>query len=111
MGGNNPKQIESSLEAIRRAVGKGNPRLHGDVPMTATIILFPGRFLSRSSQLPSAIEVALEHIIWLRASEPGLNARQAGKLYRIDVYTWPELVNALAKKWERLPKRIRSQGW
>ena len=64
----------------------------------------------RPRQLPPAIDVALDHVVWLRQKRRRLTARAAGEIYGLDVYTWAELVRGLADIWERLPARIRRGG-
>jgi hypothetical protein len=51
---------------------------------------------------PAAIDVALDHIIWLRLAQPLLTPRQAGAAIGATVHTWAEAVQAFAAAWEAL---------
>jgi hypothetical protein len=78
--------------------------------MTALIIMLAGwRVMSRTSQLPPAIDVALDHVLWLRTGDPRLTAAEAGAAFGLHVYTWAQLVRGLADIWECLPESIRHQ--
>ena len=78
--------------------------------MTAQIILFPISRMSRSSQLPPPIDVALDHVLWLRLAYPSLGAHEAGMTYGLYVYSWAELIRGLAEIWDELPEDIRREG-
>jgi hypothetical protein len=81
--------------------------------MTALIIALAGgwRMRKRSRPLPPALEVALDHIVWLRMQRPGLTPQQAGEMIdRYVCYTWAQVVQAYAAAWEALPKSIRRDG-
>jgi hypothetical protein len=81
--------------------------------MTALIVMLAGwRMAQRRSHksLPSAIDVALDHVIWLRLRDPRLSAYQAGLPYGLSVHTWAELVQALAAIWQDLPEAVRRGG-
>jgi hypothetical protein len=78
--------------------------------MTADVIPFPWWRVSRSSQLPPAIDVALGHLVWLRRRYPKRTAYQIGMTYGLYVYTWAELVHGLADIWNELPEEVRREG-
>jgi hypothetical protein len=61
------------------------------------------------SQLPSAIDVAFDHVLWLRQKQPRLSAHEAGLVYGLVVATWGELVVDLAWLWGKIPENIRRQ--
>jgi hypothetical protein len=75
--------------------------------MTAEIILFPRRWMSRSSQLPHAIDVATEHIWWLRRTHPEVTPQTAAAMIGRLADTWDEAISAYADLWDNLPKSIR----
>jgi hypothetical protein len=68
------------------------------------------RFRRMKQQLPSAIEVAFDHIDWLRARDRELTPYRAGLLYGLRVFGWIELAHALADIWLRLPEEVRRAG-
>jgi hypothetical protein len=75
--------------------------------MTAEIILFPRWLVSRSSQLPNAIDVATEHIWWLRRSHPEATPQTAAEMVGRLADTWDEVIYIYAELWDNLPESIR----
>ena len=61
----------------------------------------------RRPQLPSAIEVAIDHIIWLRAEYPGVHPRTAAAMIGAEAESWAEVIRLYAEAWERLPEEVR----
>jgi uncharacterized protein (DUF2062 family) len=85
--------------------------------MTALIIMLAQwrqggwRMARRPSQsLPPAIEVALDHVVWLRLQNPRLRPYQAGAAIGATTYSWAQVVLAFAAAWEALPEDIRRGG-
>jgi len=66
--------------------------------------------MKRVSQLPRAIDVAIDHAIWLWKKEPLMTPQEAGEMYGLKVYTWEEFIRGLARTWSKLPKRVRRQA-
>lgn len=62
--------------------------------------------------LPTPIDVALEHVIWLRLRNPQLEPQEAVAAFGpgVVVTTWAEVVRAFAAAWEALPEHIRREG-
>jgi hypothetical protein len=77
--------------------------------MTALIIFLAawrhqrkGAGMCRQSP-PAAIDVALEHVIWLRLDDPHLSPAEAGATIGAATRTWAEAVLAFAAAWDALP--------
>ena len=68
----------------------------------AQIIPFP----SRSPQLRLAIEVAIEHLNWLRRTSPGITPLSAALRIGMHANTWTEALNAYAATWESYPQPV-----
>jgi hypothetical protein len=76
--------------------------------MTALIVFLAGfRMSKRMTQLPPAIDVALDHVMWVRTGDPRLTAAEIGATYGLHVYTWAQLVRGVADIWEHLPEAVR----
>jgi hypothetical protein len=71
--------------------------------MTALIIFLAAWRAGMCRQSPSACDVALEHVIWLRHDDPHLSPQQAGATIGAVTSTWAEAVLAFAAAWEALP--------
>ena len=80
--------------------------------MTALIIALAGwRMKHRSRPLPASIEVALDHIVWLRMAEPHITPQQAGNIIgSYACYSWAQVVQAYAAAWEALPEGVRRKA-
>jgi hypothetical protein len=81
--------------------------------VTALIIMLAGwRMAQRRSHksLPPAIDVALEHVIWLRLADPRLLPQDAGAAIGASTASWAEVVRAYAAAWEALPEAVRRGG-
>jgi hypothetical protein len=81
--------------------------------MTALIIALAGgwRMRNRPQRLPAAIDVALDHILWLRMADPQLTPDAAGRLIgSYACYNWAQVVQAYAAAWEALPEGIRRKA-
>jgi hypothetical protein len=79
--------------------------------MTAEIILFPRWRMARSSQLPPAIDVAMDHVIWLRFAYPDIAPETAGLMIDKQASTWAEVIEAYAALWGVLPEEIRLRSY
>jgi hypothetical protein len=77
--------------------------------MTAQIILFPRWRASLSSQLPSGIEAAIEHLIWLRTVGPQITPETAALMVDRLAATWADVIVIYAELWESLPEIIRRE--
>jgi hypothetical protein len=72
-----------------------------------TLIIFLAAWRQRRASMcrqPSACEVALEHVVWLRHDDPGMTPQQAGATIGAVTTTWAEAVLAFAAVWENLQK-------
>ena len=75
--------------------------------MTAEIIILARWRMSRSSQLPPAVDVATEHVTWLRFTYPNIAPETAALMIDRHASTWAEVIEAYAALWEELPENIR----
>jgi hypothetical protein len=79
--------------------------------MTALIVYLAGwRMCNRPQSLPPALDVALDHVIWLRMGRPGMTPQGAAGLIGARAYTWAQVVLAFAAAWEELPEDVRRGG-
>jgi hypothetical protein len=64
----------------------------------------------RSQYLPPAIDVALNHIVWLRMAYPDIAPETAAAILGQEAWTWAQVVQIYAAQWEGLPPNIRDGG-
>jgi hypothetical protein len=64
----------------------------------------------RPRPLPLALDVALDHVVWLRLANPALSPIAAGALIGAQTDTWAAVVREYAAAWEALPVRARHGG-
>jgi hypothetical protein len=77
----------------------------------AVIIFLAGRRHGRwPLALPAALDVALDHIIWLRITHPAMSPQAAVEAIGATAHTWAEVVRAFAAAWEALPEHVRREG-
>jgi hypothetical protein len=74
--------------------------------VTAIIINLAGWRMRRSA-LPSAMDVAIDQIMWLRAAYPGVHPRTAAAMLGLKAESWAQVIELYAAAWEALPEEIR----
>lgn len=78
--------------------------------MTA-LIIYLAAWLQREAimcALPSPIDTALDHVVWLRLTHPDLKPRAAGEALGLITMTWADVVRAYAEAWEAIPEHVRN---
>lgn len=66
------------------------------------------RMAQRGSQrLPSSIDVAMDHVMWLRFHHRALTPWTAGAMIGVETRSWAEVLEAYAAAWEALPEEVR----
>jgi hypothetical protein len=76
--------------------------------MTALIIALAEWRMAR--RLPSAFEVASNHIKWLREEHAAIGPEKAAALIGAQADTWTQVVFAYAAAWRKLPERVKRGG-
>jgi hypothetical protein len=81
--------------------GIGEPPPDG---MTALIICLAAWRRAKGALMcqPSACDIALEHVIWLRHDDPHITPAEAGATIGAATLTWAEVVQAYAAAWEAI---------